>query len=84
MRVYWHCPFSCETENEAPAAAILVFPILIPRSYFQLNALKPGLYRFSGVYLHCPFSCAIKTEDVAAILIFLFIFDYWHNVLEAV
>ena len=35
LRVYWHCPFSCETENEA-AAAILVLSILINRSYFQL------------------------------------------------
>ena len=39
-----YCPFSCETENEA-AAAILVLSILINRSYFQLIALKPGIYR---------------------------------------
>ena len=28
--------------------AILVLLILINRSYSQLNALKPGIYRFSG------------------------------------
>ena len=40
---------SCETENVA-TAAISVSAILINRSYFQLNTLKPdiGLYRFSG------------------------------------
>ena len=43
MRVYWHCPFSCEVESEA-MAAILVLSILINRSYFQINALKPGIY----------------------------------------
>ena len=39
-----YCPFSCETENEA-AVAIVVSSILIHRSYFQLIALKPGIYR---------------------------------------
>ena len=38
------CPFSRGTEKEA-AAAILVFSILKNRSYFQLIALKPGIYR---------------------------------------
>ena len=33
LRVYKYCPFSCETENEA-AAAILVLLILINCSYF--------------------------------------------------
>ena len=28
--------------------AILVLSILINRSYFQLNALKPGINKFSG------------------------------------
>ena len=37
----------CETENEA-AAAILVLSILINRSYFQLIALKPGIYRVTA------------------------------------
>ena len=44
---YWYCPFSCETENEA-AATILVLSILINRSYFQLIALKPGIYRVTA------------------------------------
>ena len=39
--------FSCETENEA-AAAILVLSILINRFYFQLFALKPGIYRVTA------------------------------------
>ena len=43
LRVYYLCPFSCETENEA-AAAILVLSILINRSYFQLIALKACIY----------------------------------------
>ena len=43
LRGYLYCPFSCETENEA-AAAILVLSILINRSYFQLIALKLGIY----------------------------------------
>ena len=38
---------SCETENEA-AAAILVLSILINSSYFQLIALKPGIYRVTA------------------------------------
>ena len=42
-----YCPFSCETENEA-ATAILVLFILINRSYFQLIALKPGIYRVTA------------------------------------
>ena len=65
---------------------ILVLSILINVLIFSLkNALKPGI-GFWGlrVYWHCPFSCAIQTEAVAAILILSFIFDYWHNVLEAV
>ena len=45
--VYWHCAFSCATENEA-IEFILILSILINNSYFQLNALKPGIYRFSG------------------------------------
>ena len=40
--------FSYETENET-TAAILVLSILINRSYFQVNALKPGIYRLLGV-----------------------------------
>ena len=47
LRVYWHCPFSCEIENEA-MAAILVLSILINPSYFQLNAFQPAIYRFLG------------------------------------
>ena len=47
LRVYDYCPFSCETENEA-AAAILVLSILINRSYLQLIALKPGIYRVTA------------------------------------
>ena len=47
MQVYWHCPFSRETENETKAG-ILVLSILINRSYFQWNALNPGIYSFSG------------------------------------
>ena len=47
LRVYDYCPFSCETENEA-AAAILVLLILINRSYLQLIALKPGIYRVTA------------------------------------
>ena len=47
MHVYQHSPFSCETENQA-TAAILVLSILINHSYFQSNALEPGTYRFSG------------------------------------
>ena len=43
LQVYQYCPFSCETENEA-VVAILVLSILINRSYFQLIALKPGIY----------------------------------------
>ena len=44
-----HCPFSCETKNEA-TAAILVLSILINRYYFQLNTLKTGIlvYSFLG------------------------------------
>ena len=34
-----------ETENET-TAAILVLSILLNRSYFQLNASRPGIYRF--------------------------------------
>ena len=47
LRVYWNCPFSCETENEA-AAAILVLSILINRSYFQLIALKHARNRVTA------------------------------------
>ena len=47
LRVYWHCPFSCETKNKA-TEAILVLSILINRSYFQLNALELGIYGFLG------------------------------------
>ena len=47
LRVHWHCPFSCATENEA-AAAILVLSILINRFHFQLIALKPGIYRVTA------------------------------------
>ena len=36
-----------ETENEA-ASFILVLSILINRSYFQLFALKPGIYRVTA------------------------------------
>ena len=43
LRVYQYCPFSCETENEA-VAAILFLSILMNRSHFQINALKPGIY----------------------------------------
>ena len=39
--------FSCETKNEA-AAAIFVLSILINRSYFQLTAFKPGIYRVTA------------------------------------
>ena len=39
--------FSCETEIEA-TAIISVLSILINCSYFQLNALKPDIHRFSG------------------------------------
>ena len=46
LRVYYYCPFLCETENEA--AAILILEILINRSYFQLIALKPGIYRVTA------------------------------------
>ena len=52
----WHCPFyvfthktdnaKFTTEKEA-MAAILILSILINRSYFQINALKPGIHRFS-------------------------------------
>ena len=47
LRVYYHCPFSYETENEATAAILVYQIILLNRSYFQLNALKPGIYSFS-------------------------------------
>ena len=47
VRTYWHCPLSCGAENEA-MTAILVLSILINRSYFLLNALKPGICIFSG------------------------------------
>ena len=47
LRVYQYCPFSCESENEA-VAAILVLSILINRSYFQLIALKPRIYRVTA------------------------------------
>ena len=47
LRVYCHCPFSCEIENKA-TAAILILSILINRSYFQLIALKPGIIGFRG------------------------------------
>ena len=64
LRVYWHCPFSCETENEA-ASAILLLSILIKRFYFQLNALKPDIvFRGLRVYWHCPFSCTIQTAFI--------------------
>ena len=59
-------------------AAILVLLILMNPSYFQLNALKPGIYRFSG------------SANLLALSVFLcdhvfsLIFYYWHNVLEAV
>ena len=43
LRGYSYCPLSCETENEA-ASAILILSILINRSFFQLIALKPGIY----------------------------------------
>ena len=43
LEVYQYCPFSCVTENKA-LAAILVLSILMNRSYFQINALKPGIY----------------------------------------
>ena len=67
----------------------LVLSIEINRSYFQLNASKHGIYRFSwSVSLlssgHCPFSCAIQDEAIAVILILSLIFYYWHTVLEAV
>ena len=47
LRVYSYCPFSCDTENEA-ADAILVLSILINRSYFQLIAWKSGIYRVTA------------------------------------
>ena len=63
-------------------AAILVLSILKNPSYFQLNAFKPGIYRFSGSasLLALSVSYAIQTEDIAAILILSLIFYYWHNV----
>ena len=33
LQVYWHCLFSCATENEV-MAAILILSILIKRSHF--------------------------------------------------
>ena len=61
---------------------------LINRPYFHLNALQPGIYRFSGsaslLASNCPFSCATQTEAISAILILSLIFYYWHRVMEAV
>ena len=47
-------------------AAIVVLSILINRSYFQLNPLKPSIYiyicfRDLRVCWHFSFSCAIQT-----------------------
>ena len=58
MRVDWHCPFSCETENEA-TAAILILSILINRSYLHLNALKLAIYTVGLVFRVCK-SIGIK------------------------
>ena len=66
--------------------AILGLSILINRSYFQLNVLKPGICRFQGFASPSALSVFMcdANEAIVAILILAFIFDYWHNVLEAV
>ena len=65
--------FLGDAENEAKAA-ILVLSILINRSYFLLNALKSGIYRFSAsasligiVYWH------VRSKPILSL-----IFYYWH------
>ena len=53
--------------------------ILIYRSYIQLNALKPGIYRFSGsaslLVSNCLFSCETENKATTAIM-FLSILIY--------
>ena len=56
LRVYWHCPFSCATENEA-MTAILILSILINHSYFQLNVLNRPLYVFPSLLALSVFIC---------------------------
>ena len=48
----YHCATSLSTDH----------------SYFQLNALKPGINGFLGlrVYWHCRFSCATQKEAMTA------------------
>ena len=54
------------------------------RSYFQLNALKPGIYRFSGCASLLAFLFVIQNEAMAAIFILSLVFCFWHTVLAAV
>ena len=57
----------------------MVLSILKNRSYFQFNALTPGIgFRCLRVYWHCPFSCAIQAEAVTMITA---IFYHWSSII---
>ena len=66
-------------------SAILFFLILINPSHFQLNALTPGIYRFSGVTSLLALSVFMcdTNRGYSGHLLSL-IFYYWHNILKAV
>ena len=84
MEMTW-LEFQLSANNQNGRLWRLTFFFIQFFSEFSWNLV--GLYiGFRGlwVYRHCLFSCAIQTEAIAAILILLFIFDYWHLVLEAV